>query len=318
MARCLITGATGFVGREACRLFASRGWEVRAAVRGPGAVPPAASLVVVGDIGARTDWSAALDHVDVVVHLAARVHVMRDRAADPLAANRAVNRDATATLAQAAAAAGVRRFVFVSTAKVNGERTEGRAVRGSDPPDPHGPYAVSKLEAEEAVRAAARATMDWVVLRPPLVYGPGVGGNMKRLVDWVHRGVPLPFRLVNNRRSLIGRGNLADALEWAASAPIAGNRTLVVCDGPAWSTREVVERIGAVLGRRPLLLPVPAVLLRSAAGLLGRRADVDRLLDSFVLDPEEAAAAGWRAPINPDDELRRTADWVLGRGESVV
>jgi len=283
--RIAVTGAAGFVGRAVCRRLVRRGHEVFGLVRAAGAaLPSGVREAVCGDLaGAAPGLFAGMD---AVIHLAARVHRMREDAADPLAAHRAANRDLTLALARAAAEAGTRRFVFASTVKVMGENSPpGRPFTEADRPAPQDPYARSKLEAEEGLFALARAGgMQAVALRPPLVHGPGVRANFARLVRAVERGLPLPLGLVRNRRSLLHVDNLALALALACERPEAVGRAYLLRDGQDLSTAGLVRLIAEGLGRPARLLPVPPVLLRLAAACLGRGAAARRVLGDLCVD----------------------------------
>ncbi|CAO3423034.1 UDP-glucose 4-epimerase family protein [Azospirillum doebereinerae] len=310
--RVLVTGANGFVGRALVPLLAGRGHQVRAAIRNAGtAVPNAAETVAVGDIGPDTDWTSALDGIDAVVHLAARVHVMRDTASDPLAAFRAVNTEGTRRLAESAASAGVRRFVHLSSVKALVDESQPRPLDDATTPDPHSPYGVSKLEAERALAdIAARTGLEVATIRPPLVYGPGVGGNFRSLLKLVASGLPLPLGALDNRRSLIFVGNLADAAALCLTHPRASGGTFLVQDGQPLSTAELVRAIGAALGRPARLLPVPAGLMALGARLAGRQAVFDRIAGSLTVDDRAIRERlGWRPPHDPASGLRATAEW---------
>jgi nucleoside-diphosphate-sugar epimerase len=313
--RLLVTGASGFVGSRVCSLLVDRGVAVRAAVRSTHSELPAGlEIAAVGDIGPSTPWTDALARVDCVVHLAARVHQMKDRAPDPLAAYREVNALGTANLARAAAAAGVRRLVFLSSVKVLGD---GRAMpyRETDTPAPPDPYGQSKWEAEQALaETAAKTGLEVVILRPPLVYGPGVRANFLRLMELVSRGVPLPLGAIGNRRSLAFVGNLADAVLAAATHPAAAGETFLVSDGEDLSTPELIRRLAAALDRAPRLLHVPPALLRGAAGVLGKRAAAERLLGSLAVDSTRIRERlGWTPPYSVDRGLAETARWFLAQ-----
>lgn len=304
-ARVLVTGASGFVGRAVTRRLLLEGIAVRGVVRTPdAAIPEGAERALVPDIGATTDWGRALEDVDVVIHLAARVHVMRETSADPLALFRAVNTAGTLNLARQAAQAGVRRLVFMSTVKVHGEA--GR-FRESDPPAPADSYGRSKLEAETGLRAIAADTgLEVVILRPPLVYGPGVRANFASLMRAIERGIPLPLGAADNRRSLIALDNLADVVTVASRHPAAANETFLVSDDDDLSTPELVRRLASALGVRPRLFPVPPALLAAGAAMLGKRDVADRLLGSLTVDCTRAKhLLGWTPPVSVDEGLRR-------------
>jgi nucleoside-diphosphate-sugar epimerase len=304
--RVLVTGATGFVGRVLCPMLENGGWTVIRAVR-----TPREGGIAVGDIGPDTDWRAALDGVAAVVHLAARVHVMRDATNDPLAHFRAVNSAGTANLARQAAQAGARRLVYLSSIKVNGESTDASPFRPDDPPHPQDPYALSKWEAEQALcRIGADTGLEVVVLRPPLVYGPGVKANFLRLLGLVGRGLPLPLGAVNNRRSLLYLDNLIDAIEVCLTHPAAAGKTYLLSDGTALSTTDLLRHLAAALGKQPKLIAVQPRLLRIAAQLTGKSAEAARLLDSLEIDCTAITRElGWQPPYSTEQGLAATAAW---------
>ncbi len=305
----LVTGAGGFVGGHLVRAMTARGMAVRSALRAP--IAAGERTVVVGDIGPATDWSRALEGVDTVAHLAARVHVMRDAVADPLEAFRLVNVEGTRRLASQAALAGVRRLVFLSSVKVNGEGTSAHAFTERDPPHPEDPYGISKREAEDALREISAATgLEVVIVRPPLVYGPGVKANFLRLMRWVDRGIPLPFASVSNRRSLVYVSNLAAAIVRSLEHPAAAGETFLVDDGEPVSTARLLREMGVALGRPARLLPVPPALLRAVATLAGRGADASRLLGDLVVDGSRVRQTlGWQPPFTQQEGLAATAAW---------
>lgn len=299
----VVTGAGGFVGLPLCSLLVRSGADVRAAVRRESAALAELTTdattrgrlrqVVVGDLTTATDWSAALDGAEAVVHLAARVHV----AAGPADRDRfrEINIDATLRLAEAAARARVRRLVFVSSAKA-----------GDDASDPYG---WSKAEAERLLGDASRR-LECVIVRPPLVYGPRVKANFLRLMRLVDSGVPLPLASVANHRSLVFVGNLADALRTCIGHPSAAGRTFAVSDSEDVSTPELVRRIARALGRPARLFPFPVALLRLAGGLAGQRQAIDRLTGDLTIDSSSIRAAlGWRAPFSMELGLAETAAW---------
>lgn len=310
--RTLVTGPSGFVGSALIRhLLAEPSRTVVAAYRhDPGAHDARVQIVTTGDLSPNSPWERALDGVDSVVHLAARVHVMRDTASDPLAEFRRMNVEATLHLAREAAAAGVRRFVYVSSIKVNGESTApGRPFRADDTPQPVDPYGISKHEAEQALRELSRATgMELVVVRPPLVYGPGVRANFRSMMSWLRRGIPLPLGAIDNRRSLVALDNLCDLIVTCLRHPAAANQTFLAGDGEDVSTSELLRRLGHALGHPARLLPVPPGLLQAGFGLLGMGDVARRLCSSLQVDTEPARVLlGWRPPIGLDEGLRRAA-----------
>lgn len=308
--RVLVTGANGFVGRALVEELLRRGSAVTAAVRREAAFPPGVRVVNIGDIGPATDWREALIGCRAVVHLAARVHVMSEDAADPLAEYRKVNVAATLALAQQAVAAAVRRFVFVSSIKVNGEGTlPGRPYRETDLPAPAAPYGISKLEAEEGLLALVDSTfMDVVILRPPLVYGPGVKANFRTMTRWLALGVPLPLGAVaDNRRSLLGLDNLVDLIAVCLHHPSAANQVFLGADGEDLSTTDLLRRAAAALGVRPRLVRMPPAVLKAAMTVLGKRGLVQRLCGSLQVDTGKARSVlGWRPPVSVDEGIRRT------------
>ncbi len=298
----LITGANGFIGGALSTSMKAAGLTVRRAVRATG------GDVAVGDIGPQTDWRAALAGIEVVVHLAARVHVLQETATDPLAAFREVNTAGTLRLAGAAAEAGVGRLVFVSTIGVNGQQTPpGVAFREGDTPNPTLPYAESKWEAEQGLWDLSTETnLDVVIVRPPLVYGPNAPGNFGRIVKLVRSGLPLPLGATNNRRSMVSVDNLASFLTTCAEHPAAANETFLISDQDDLSTTALVQKIGAVLGKSPLLLPVPEGVVRLPARIVGKERLVDQLWGSLAIDASKATDhLGWQAIVSVDEGLRR-------------
>lgn len=309
--RILVTGATGFVGQALLSRFQGSGHLVRAALRSPASVLPATDSAVIGDIGPHTEWRAALNGVDCVVHLAARTHVLVDHSDDPLRDYRRINVLGTARLARQAAAAGVRRLVFLSSVKVNGEATPALPFRETDPPEPLDAYGASKLEAEVALRdIGSESGMEIVVLRPPLVYGPGVRANLLRLLDLVSKGIPLPLASVNNRRSLIYVNNLADAIVTCAEAPAAAGATFLVSDNEDVSTPDLIRKIAAAMSKPPRLLPCPPGMLVLAATMLGRRSSALRLTGSLTVDSSRIRQElGWQPRYSLDQGLKAMVRW---------
>ena len=312
----LVTGANGFVGRALCAELNRRSNSFRGAVRAENNRVNGTDSVAIGDIGPATDWSAALSGVQTVLHLAARVHVMRDRALDPHAEFRSVNTAGTLNLARQAARAGVKRLVFISSIKVNGEYSSpGRPFRESDVPMPQDAYAVSKHEAELGLGQIADSTgLEVAVIRPPLIYGPGVQANFQSLMYAVKRGWPLPFRAVANSRSLVGIDNFVDFILLCTSHPRAANQTFLVSDGCDLSTSDLILRLADALNVRAHLLRVPVWALEAAGAMLGKRAVVARLCGSLQADTSHAKQLlNWVAPVSVDTGLRRAAGGLAKR-----
>jgi nucleoside-diphosphate-sugar epimerase len=305
----LVTGASGFVGRALLCHLAAQGNAVRAAYRNDAVSPPAGvQSVSVGDLGSKQDWGAALQAVNVVVHAAARVHIMKDVAIDPLSVYRKVNVDGTLNLATQAAAAGVRRFIFLSSVKVHGESTaEGGAFRADKEPIPVDSYGISKLEAERGLQViAAQTGMEVVIIRPPLVYGPGVRGNFAALMQAVVRGIPFPLGAINNRRSLVALDNLVDLIVTCLDHPKAGNQTFLVCDGEDLSTPDLMLRMAGAMNKTAYLIPLPISLMSVIARIFGKSAALQRLCGNLQVDITETVdVLGWKPPIDVDEGLRR-------------
>jgi UDP-glucose 4-epimerase len=306
----LITGANGFVGRALCAELVQRGHSVRGALRqigGRSALVEGIDPVLIGTINAATDWKAALAGCAVVVHLAARVHVMHDKASDPLAEFREVNTEGTLNLARQAAQRGVKRFVFISTIKVNGEGRE-EPYRETDAPAPEDAYAISKWEAEQGLHRIAQETgLEVVILRPPLVYGPGVKANFQRLMNTVRRGWPLPLGAIRNRRSLLYLGNFVDAIRLCVEHPAAAGQTFLLDDGEAVSTPELIRRLAHAMGRPARLPAVPVGVLELAGALLGKRAAVSRLTGSLHVDSSAIRSQlDWVPPFSMEAGLAAT------------
>ena len=312
----LVTGGAGFVGNALLFALARTGQPAVAAIRKN--LSDSSSLsgfkcAVVGEITPETDWRKALEDVSVVIHCAARVHVMHDHSSDPLEEYRRVNLRGTLNLAKQAAESGVRRFVFLSSIKVNGETTQaGCPFFADDSPAPSDAYAVSKFEAELGLRELSTLTgMEVVVIRPPLVYGPGVKANFASMMRWLARGVPLPLGHIYNSRSLVALDNLVDLLVKCARHPAAAGQTFLVSDGEDVSTTELLRRTARAMGKRAKLLPVPTSWLEFGAAMIGKRAAAQRLCGSLQADIEKTRRLlGWTPPLTLDQGLKRAVEGV--------
>lgn len=311
----LITGAGGFIGQALCREMHARGSRVRGAVRNQRpALPEGVEIATVPHIGPATDWSGALEDVDTVIHLAARVHRMKETEVDPLAAYREVNAAGTERLARSAADSGVRRLVYVSTIKVNGPGSP-VPYGETDRPDPRTPYEISKWEAERALHEiGSRGKIEIVIVRPPLVYGPGVRANFLRLMQWVDGGYPLPLARVRNLRSFVSLDNLIDFLFLCATDARASGETFMVSDGEDISTPGLILKIAAAMRRPARLFPFPTVFLRIAVALLGMKDAEERVLGSLRADTHKAESLlDWRRPESLDQGLSKTVAWYRRR-----
>lgn len=311
----LITGANGFVGAALMqRLSVDGRFRTVGLVRHAPPMPVANTQYEV-TVDPLTDCpKTVLQGTDTVIHLASRVHVMQENVADPLAEFRRINVNGTLELARAAAEAGVRRFIFVSSIKVNGEGTvAGRAFTADDPARPADPYGTSKREAEDALKVlAAKSNMEVVIVRPVLVYGPGVKANFRSMMNWLSKGVPLPFGAIHNKRSLVALDNLVDLLVTCIDHPAAASQTFLASDGEDLSTTELLMRLGVALGKPARLIPVPAALIKSAARLAGKAALSQRLCGSLQVDISKTRdLLGWKPPLGVDEALKATADNFL-------
>jgi nucleoside-diphosphate-sugar epimerase len=310
--RILITGANGFVGSALIPILKSHGHQIRASTRRPG-IAPVPDTVVTGDVGPDTDWAQALRDIDAVVHLAARVHQMDDPA-DPslvIEAYRRVNVEGTRRLAEAAASAGVRRMVFVSTIKAVTENSGDTPVTELTPPAPETPYGISKLEGERVLKEVGdRTGLETAILRPPLVYGPGVGANFLRLLALCRNAPPLPLGAIHNRRSLIFVENLAGAIACCVEHPAAAGGCFLVHDGKALSTPDLIRTLAGIMDRPARLFNVPPSLLRGALTLVRRGDAFKRLAASLELDDRHLRRTlGWQPFWSQEDGLRLTAEW---------
>ena len=313
----LITGGTGFVGQHLVSQLTRRELFHQLAVRSQVENPSNHKYISVGDINAHTPWSQALAGVTDVVHLAARVHITQETSSDAYAAFRAVNTEGTLHLARQAAAAGVCRFIFLSSIKVNGEGKP-QAYLETDTPSPEDAYAASKWEAEQGLwKIAAETGMQMVILRIPLVYGPGVGANFLQLFQTVNKGWPLPLGGIANRRSLLYVGNLVDAMLVALEHPDAANKLYLLSDGQDVSTSQLVQRMAQALNKTPRLFSLPQGMLRLAASVLGKSSAVDRLYGSLYLDSAKIRQElSWIPPFSMQQGLAETAQWFLKAQDS--
>jgi nucleoside-diphosphate-sugar epimerase len=305
----LVTGANGFVGSALCACLSKNGAEVRAAVRMLHSYTGGVEAVEIGSLSSKTYWTVPLRGINQVVHLAARVHVMNDKSINPLEEFRKINVDATINLAKQSAAAGVKRFIFLSSVKVNGESTElGCPFTADDIPRPQDPYGVSKYEAERELRNIAEQTgMEVVIIRPPLVYGPGVKANFASMMQIIQRGLPLPLAsITGNQRSLVALGNLVNLIVACISHPAAANQTFLVSDDEDISTAELLRRMGQALNRPAKLFYIPSLLLQFAAALLNKSEIYRRLCGSLQVDiTKTKKLLNWKPPLSVDEGLRQ-------------
>ena len=308
----LVTGAAGFIGQALCANLLSRNYQVLGALRQHDHARRLTGVQhkIIGDMDESTDWSSALLGMELVVHLAARVHLMSDSAQDPLAEYRRSNVAMTMNLARQSAKAGVKRFVFISSAKVNGEYTPfGQPFTADDIPQPIDPYAISKLEAEKMLlQLAHESGMEVVIIRPVLVYGPGVKANFLHMIRWLQKGIPLPLKALENQRSLVAIDNLVDLIATCLHHPAAANQIFLASDGEDLSISNLLQRTSAALGKSVWLIPVPVMALRAGARLAGQDAVVQRLCDSLQVDISKTRRVlGWTPPVKVDDALAKTA-----------
>ena len=315
--RILITGASGFVGRALIPRLLSAGHALRATSRTDPFTSGIEGFLPI-DIGPETNWRTALEGVHAVVHLAARVHQLSDSASDPLPAYRAINALGTLNLAEQAAQAGVKRFVFMSTAKVWGERSGDRPFDETSPARAEDPYGISKWEAEVGLQHIAQKTgMDYVTLRPPLVYGPGVKANFLRLMRWIDRGYPLPFAAIHNRRSLIGLGNVIDAIAASIDSPAAANQTFGVADDASISTPDLIRCLATQLHRPTRLFPISPTLLRYAARCARREAEIARLTENLEVDISRIQQSlNWHPPYSLQSCIEETVSWYRAQQDT--
>ncbi|TCK42761.1 UDP-glucose 4-epimerase [Paraburkholderia sp. BL8N3] len=309
--RIAITGANGFVGRALTRMLMEQGTSVTAIARPQTTCEPGVETKRITSLDAVTPEIFA--GAQAVVHLAARVHVMRDADTNPLAAFRATNVEGSLRAADAAVRAGATRFVYVSSIKALAELDPGRPLKETDERRPPDPYGVSKAEAEvKLLEFGARTGLEIVIVRPPLVYGPEVRANFLSLMNAIAKGIPLPIGSVTARRSLCYVDNLASALALASIHPRAASQTFHVTDGDDPSVAELARSLARHLGRPARLLPVPVDMLKFAGRLTGKTAQIDRLTGSLLVDSTHIRdVLGWRPPVSLDAGLAATAAWFL-------
>ena len=318
--RVLITGANGFVGTVLCRSLIKKSHSVRCVVRERREYlnfSKDVDIYSVGEIGPSTIWAEALRDIDIIVHLASRVHVMKDESLSPLDEYRRVNTEGTKRLAFMAALAGIQRLVYVSTVKVNGEFTHEQPFNEDDTPNPLDPYGISKWEAEVALRhISSEKGLQVTVIRPPLVYGPEVKANFLQLLDMVNKNIPLPLLLVNNKRSMIYIENLVDAIIKCIEHPKAANQTFLVSDGQDISTPDLIKMIAKAMGKKPRLLPVPSVALKVLGRITGKQSEVERLIGNLQIDSSKIRnTLDWKPSFTVEEGISETVKWYINTYE---
>ncbi|PID45478.1 MAG: nucleoside-diphosphate sugar epimerase [Proteobacteria bacterium] len=321
----LITGATGFIGFSLTQNLYRQDHTLTAAVRYiSDNLPPNIRQAPIGGLLPDTDWTPVLGEVSTIIHLAARVHVMNDTAIDSLTEFRRINTAATLNLAQQAAAAGVRRLIYLSSIKVNGEiSVSGQPFTAEEVPSSGAipdPYGQSKQEAEQGLRLIAQqAGLEVVIIRPPLVYGVGVKGNFQSMMNWLHKGIPLPLGNIHNQRSLVALPNLIDLITTCIDHPAAANQTFLVSDGEDLSTTELLQCLSYALGKPARLLPIPQSWLEATLTLVGKQAIAQRLCGNLQVDMSHTCETlGWKPPVSVDEALQQTAQaWLKQQKKSL-
>lgn len=314
VSKVFVTGATGFVGKMLCYSLVEKGYLVKGTVRSPEKIallPQNMEFHMVNEIGPFTEWTEALNGVDTVIHLASRVHVVKETSGDPLKEYRKVNTTGTERLLEMASKAGIRRFIYLSTIKVNGEKTGGHSFSEEDSASPDDPYAQSKWEAEQILlKSAGKTGFEIVIIRPPLIYGPHVLGNFLSLLNWVDKGFPLPLYNVKNLRSLIYLGNLVDAIITCIVHPHAVGETFLVSDGKDISTPDLIRMIASAMRKKARLLPFSPVLLKAIARVVGKGPEIDRLTGSLCIDSSKIRKVlGWKPPFTIEEGIYETVKW---------
>ena len=318
MSKVLVTGATSFIGKMLCHRLVEKGYLVAGTVRSPEKLtflPKEIEFSMVDEIGLYTNWAKTLNEVDTIIHLAARVHVMHETSSDSLNEYRRVNTEGTKRLADMAATVGVRRIIYLSTIKVNGEKIGSHPFTEEDPVSPDDPYAISKWEAEQILKHIADETgLEVAILRPPLVYGPNVKANFLKLLEWINKGIPLPLRSVNNTRSLIYLDNLVDAIVKCIQHPAASGEIFLVSDNHDISTPDLIRMIANTMGKKPKLIPVPLFALKTLGKFTGKSMEVERLTGSLQIDSSKIRKVlGWKPPFTLEEGIAETVKWYLKR-----
>lgn len=308
----LVTGSSGFVGQRLTTTLLHAGYGVRGVARSSplNVVGARYEFAPIGDFSEVSNWQTLLAGVSTIVHTIARVHIMGDKAMSPLDEFRKLNVQATLNLASQAAAEGVKRFIFISSIKVNGESTQDdKPFLETDDTVPTDPYGLSKFEAEQGLLAIAQQTnMEVVIIRPPLIYGPGVKANFASMMKWVKRGIPLPLGAVDNKRSLIALENLVDFITRCIEHPKAANEIFLISDGLAISTTELMHKVAKAFGNKAVLIPIPVSLMKFSASMIGKQAVADRLFGSLEVDSTKARnLLGWQPIITMDEQLKKMA-----------
>ncbi len=317
MKRVLITGANGFIGNALCEKLILSGYDVLGLVRSSDkmkSLPKGVPTVNVGSIGQYTDWSRALTGVNVVIHLAARTHILKENTPNPINEYREVNLYGTGQLARMAVNEGVKRLIFMSSVGVNGEQNEGTPFSESDQPNPSRPYSVSKWEAEKVLKRIAYETgLEIVIIRPPLVHGPGVKGNMLQLLNLVKWSVPLPLAKVNNKRSFIGVTNLVDVLIKCIDNTNVSGETMLVSDGEDISTPDLIRRLANMMNKPNALIPFPESLLRIIYSNIGKNNPLKQICSSLTIDTSKMCSLlKWKPPLTLNQGLEAMVSWYLG------